>query len=236
MFILKISKKIEISTLPSSVDKPLNKIIYFPLMPQTFYLENKTKNDFFQTVDLENGRSDFMRRFPEYFIEMRHNYNLSVTRPFIYAIANNDTFSTLKKLCYFFGLLLNLFILFWYQLSAGQEGKLNTRRLMAIDWGEKLHNILSAVFAGFSFLFFLIWLLFKSYAEYKKVIPTYLYKNPGLSLPLKFRDKFEVAIGYVFSNSTGPTNFLVHGIVGILAIFISPLFTGLHLLLLFNIS
>lgn len=236
MFILKISKKIEISTLPSSVERPLNKIIYFPLMPQTFFLENKTKSDFFQTVDLENGRSDFMRRFPEYFIEMKHNYNLSVTRPFIYAIANNDTFHTLKNLCYYFGLLLNLFILFWYQLSEGEEKRLNSRRLMAIDWGEKLHNILSAIFAGFSFLFFLIWLFFKSYAEYKKVIPVYLYKNPGLTLPLKFRDKFSIAFGWVFYNATAPTNFLIHGIFAILAIFLSPLFTGFHVLLIFNIS
>lgn len=190
MFLLKISKKIEISTLPTSVERPLNKIIYFPLMPQTFYLENKTKSDFFRNVDLDNSRSDLMRRFPEYFIEMNHNYNLSVNRPFIYAIANNDTFETLKNLSYFFGFLLNLFILFWYQLSQGEDGRLNSRRISAIDWGEKLHTVLSAVFAGFSFLFFLIWLFFKSHAEYKKVIPMYLYKNPGLTLPLRFKDKF----------------------------------------------
>lgn len=64
----------------------------------------------------------------------------------------------------------------------------------------------------------------------------YLYKNPGLTLPLRFKDKFEIAFGWVFYNSTGPTNFLIHGIFAILAIFLSPVFTGLHLLLLFNIS
>ena len=236
MFILKISKKIEITCLSTSAEKPLNKIVYFPLMPQTFYLENKTKSDFFKNVDLENTRSDFMRRFPEYFIEMRHNYNLSTNRPVIYAIANNDTFNTLKNLSYFFGFLLNLFVLFWYQLSEGEVKRPNSRRVSAIDWAEKLHNILSAVFAGFSFLFFLIWLFFKSYTEFKKAIPMYLYKNPGLTLPLKFRDKFDIALGWVFYNSTGPTNFLIHGVVGILAIFLSPIFTSLHLLLLFNIS
>lgn len=112
---------------------------------------------------------------------------------------------------------------------------MNSRRISAIDWGEKLHTVLSAVFAGFNFFFFLIWLFFKSKAEYEKVIPMYLYKNPGVTLPLRFEDEVKIASGWVFYNLC-PTNFLFHGWFAILAIFLSPVFTGLHLLLIFNIS
>lgn len=47
LFLLKISKKIEISVQLPTEKYRFNKVIYFPLVPQTMYLEKKTRTDFF---------------------------------------------------------------------------------------------------------------------------------------------------------------------------------------------
>jgi hypothetical protein len=59
MFVLKISKKIEIAVHPPSLQKPLSKLVYFPLEPETFYLEAKTKRELGIDIDLDNRRLDF---------------------------------------------------------------------------------------------------------------------------------------------------------------------------------
>ena len=59
MFILKISKKIEIAVHPPSLQKPITKIVYFPLEPETYFLDNNTKSELEDTVDLDCRRVDF---------------------------------------------------------------------------------------------------------------------------------------------------------------------------------
>jgi hypothetical protein len=167
---------------------------------------------------------------------MSHNYELSLNSPFIYSISNNDTFRILKFVCYAFGLLLNLFVLLFYKLDAGSAGNPDSRRLTAVKWARNVHFISNIVFCFFSFLFFLTWLFFKSTAEYNKTLPRYMNKNPGLAVPLTFKSKIEIAVIWVLFETRAPMNFLFHALFSFVAIFTSPFWTSLHLLLLFNIS
>jgi hypothetical protein len=177
-----------------------------------------------------------MSRFNQYFIEMGYNYELKLRNPFIYWISNNDTFNFLKKSCYTFGLVLNLIVLMFYRLDQGDGTNADSRRLTANFTARKFHDISSIIFGGFNLVFFLTWLIFKSGAEFDKTLPRYLEKNPGESLPLSFYGKLDLAISWVFVNSSPPVNFLFHALFAITAFFTSPFFTSLHLLLLFNIS
>ena len=59
MFLLKISKKIEISVKLPSMEERIVKHVYFPVLPQTMCLEQKTKDDFLGIVDLDDRRNSF---------------------------------------------------------------------------------------------------------------------------------------------------------------------------------
>lgn len=59
MFLLKISKKIEISIKLPNMKERIQKQVYFPVLPQTMCLEQKTKDDFLGTVDLDDRRNSF---------------------------------------------------------------------------------------------------------------------------------------------------------------------------------
>lgn len=166
---------------------------------------------------------------------MSHNYQLSLKQPLVFMISNNDTFRFIKLTFYAFALLLNLFVLLFYRLDQGNGTDPNSRRLTATSWAEDVHDISSGVFAGFSLIFFLVWLFFKAGAEYNKKMPRYLKKNPEIQVMSTY-NKLEFAIGWVFFEATAPLNLLFHALFSFIAIFTSPFFTSLHLLLLFNIS
>jgi hypothetical protein len=151
-------------------------------------------------------------------------------------MSNNDTFRNLKHICYTFALILNLLILLFYKLDNGNGTDPDSRRLTAVNWAKQTHDISSGIFGGLCLIFFLIWTFFKAGAEYNKKLPRYIDKNPGVTTPLNLYNKAELAITWAFFESTAPLNLLFHAIFGITAIFTSPFFTSLHLLLLFNIS
>jgi len=75
MFLLKISRKIEISVENGLDNSRFNKIVYFPIMPQSFFLEKKTYLDFLNTHDLENSRYELMKLMPLFFREMDQNHS-----------------------------------------------------------------------------------------------------------------------------------------------------------------
>lgn len=200
MFILKISKKIEVAVHPPSLEKPITKEIYYPLMPETFYLEEKTKDDTLKEIDVENRRADFQRRYPQYFIEMEQNYKLSLSAPLIYAISKNDTLSKLKLFYYTIGLALNILVLIFYKL-VGDSTNPDSRQLVASDTGDSIITWISAIFSGVTFVNFLIWLFFRAGAEYKAILPKYSMKNPTVQMPPNFATSVNISIFWVFFRS-----------------------------------
>ena len=235
MFILKISKKIEVAVHPPALEKPITKEIYFPLMPETFYLEEKTRDDTIKDIDVENRRMDFQRRYPQYFIEMEQNYRLSLSSPFIYAISKNDTLKKLKLFYYFIGLALNVLVILFYKLTGGSTDP-DKRNLTAFSGGNKLITWVSAIFSGMTFINFLIWLFFRAGAEYKSTLPKYSISHPTAQMPPNFGTKVEISIFWVFFNSSEALNFLLHSVFALMSIFTNPFYTSLHLLLFVNIS
>lgn len=63
MFLLKVSKKIEISIKLPNMSARVQKQVYFPVLPQTMCLEQKTKDDFVHSVSLDDRRDSFQRHF-----------------------------------------------------------------------------------------------------------------------------------------------------------------------------
>jgi hypothetical protein len=227
MFILKISKKIEIS-----IGEDKNKFIYFPVLPSTYYLEDKTKNSLMDSIDLERRREDFQSMFPQYFREMELNYDFSINNRFMYIISKNDTLYYQKYFCYIFGFAINTILLLTYELDANTE--LDDRRLTVSEY-KNLVNLLSYILAGYAGIQFIIWALFRFWRQRDVNRLEFKRKHPTED-PYEYKNRFNIAVNKTFFGDTTAQNFLCHTTFALLGIFINPVFHTFHLLLLVNIS
>jgi hypothetical protein len=237
MFILKISKRLEIS-LPNpdeESDKRIQKIIYFPLLPSTYYLESKTKLDTIKALDLSNRRSDFQSRFDQFFLEMDQNYELNLSNPLFHFLSKNKTFHYQKIFCWSVGFLINVLIIVFYELDENTD--LDNRDLVAESKPKKWINILSLVFACYTFIQFSFWLIFRSWRQFKIQRMLYLKDNPTEKDEVnRFSKKVYIFFIMTFFNSDAAVNFLCHLLFAIFHLVFNPLFSSFHLLLVINIS
>ena len=130
----------------------MDKLIYFPKMPETFFLEESTKSKFLAQFDPENPRYELVKNMYVFTDEMTENMTLSRSRPIFYWLTRNDTLELLKKVCWLIGFAINIVILSTYKLNEVQgKDDFGERRLGGSNW-ELGVNIASYSFAGLTFL------------------------------------------------------------------------------------
>ena len=197
MFVLKISKKIEISVKLPTMEERVQKLVYFPVLPNTLYIEEKTKKDFVRHVDLDNRREDFMRQFPKFFMEMDDNYQFSLNHRLMYLISKNDTFYKLKFLCWIIGFYINVLCFVFLELNDVSGGSnLDSRKLQASDY-KNLINISSIAFSGLSTLLFLTWLFFR-FSKQNRIKKFDFMKEYPNADPNTFGNKLYIGIRMTF--------------------------------------
>lgn len=84
-FVSKLIGRVEIS-LPENLyynknlneeEKRANRLVYFPRMPETFFLEQSTQSKFLSSFDHENPRYDLVKNMYLFTLEMSENKTLS---------------------------------------------------------------------------------------------------------------------------------------------------------------
>ena len=59
-FLVKITRQIEITIGDEQIgEKSQNKLVYFPVPPESFFLENETKKEIYDDINLTSRRADF---------------------------------------------------------------------------------------------------------------------------------------------------------------------------------
>jgi hypothetical protein len=230
-FLLKISKKIEI-TVEDSFGNKMNKKIYFPLRPETYYLEMKTKERVKQEVDLDRRREDFQAMFKAFFKEMDKNYQFKLKDSLMYFLSKNDTFSYQKILCWFIGFIINIMVLLTYKLD--QNDDLERRRL-SISSQKSLIRLISYIFCCYSGILFLLWLFFRSSTQRQLKALKFRRENPNEDLTT-FANKFKISVILTFFGDSSAQSFLFHALLSILGNLVNPVFYTFHLILIINIS
>ena len=234
MFILKISKKIELKIHPPTLGYPISKSVIFPLLPETFFLQGKTKDDMLETIDPDNRRIDFQNRFELLFADMMQNYKMNQRSRILFYLSKTSTFSGLKAFCYLIGMVINALVIWHFKLGEAEQP--DDRRLRASTNPKLAIDIISLSFSGFSFFLFLIWLILKSPLTYNLMKERYRYKYP-VKDPSRLAGKLYIYFYMTLLKSRNPVNFLLHAIFALLAYTTTfPFYHTLHLLLLVNIS
>jgi len=231
MFILKISRQVEIWVGKSNKTQ---KIVYYPRMPETFYLEDNVKEKFIDKVDLENKKADFIRYKDYFFLEMENNYRVSIISHTIYQLTCSDSFENMKLFLWYSGLAINCVCLYSYELLDNQV--MGDRRLEAGDYQYGI-TIASSIFAFISFFIFFFWLIFRYpfeiIAKFKFTeIQDGLLKHELRSL----KTIAKVVVYEAFLRRKSPLSFFLHFCFAIMGIFLNPFFHSLHLILIVNIS
>lgn len=183
-------------------------------------------------MDLENRREEYQLKFPEFFIEMDDNYQFSLNNRVLYLLSKNDTMNFQKYLCWIVGLLINIIVVYYYELDSNSEA--DKRRLRMKEM-ESVLQLVSFIFAGYSGLNFLIWLFFRG-PKKNKVQRIRFIKHFPHSDPNKLRNKIYISVYLTFLSDEAAQNLLYHTIFAIMGVFVNPVFHSLHLLLIVNIS
>lgn len=166
-------------------------------------------------------------------LEMDMNYDLSRRYPFIYNLTKNDVFWIHKLFAWLVGFVINIMCLLLLKLDNNPVK--GNRKLEAEDW-FKFINISSYIFAGYCFLMFLAWIIFKAPIQKKLSFKKYVTNNGGEIKDLGFGTKARILFTHTYLNSKPAVNFSVHLVAAILAPLIDPWFHTIHLLLFVNIS
>ena len=232
MFILKITRKIELRINLPAQNTFINKQVYFMILPQCFFLEDKVKEEFMEHVDLEGRKIDFVKHIDTFILEMESNYKIKNNNYLFYLITKNDTFSKLKIVLWLIGFAINCFCLYTYELN--NKTNKGDRRLE--NEYELYIDIASGVFGGVSGICFLLWLCFRFPAEKNANIMRHNVRHPFNKTTSSYYTKFKVILVNSFLLEQDASNFFMHTIFNILGIFVNPFFYTLNLLLIININ
>ena len=236
MFVSKVSKNVEISVqLPTEIHR-FNKIVHFPLLPETLYLADNTKDDLRDDIDLDNSRNELTNMMPVFFKEMKLNHNFAIRNKFWYIVSKNDNLNLHKVISWFVGLVINLLIFCTMELNEHDEDK-GDRSLVYPDSKWKLSvMVLSFAYSVYNLVLFLIWLICRSTISQEINLMKYKIDHPFSSPESSRLLRWKIAFNTTFLNSAAAISFILHTIFAILGPLLDPVFHTLHLLLLVNIS
>lgn len=232
MFIMKITKKIEVVVQNSWTLKPFNKFVHFPILPKCLFLDQESKKFFLRNMDFENKRSYLKKYFRKFDILMEQNYRSNQRAPLTLISTDNESTNLQRKVVYFFGILINIICLLSFKLDKAQGQ--DNRSLISGDY-HLIILISSLIFAIYTALYTLAWLLFQLKPEYIIQREQFKLDNP-FDDPDTLMNRISILIWYSILKEKGALNFLFHTVFSILGIVLNPVFHTLHLLLIVNIS
>ena len=181
---------------------------------------------------MDGRKIDFVKHIDTFIVEMESNYRIKDNNYLFFLLTKNDTFSKIKVILWLIGFAINCFCLFTYELNS--KVVKGDRRL---DSEYQLHiNIASGIYAGISFLCFMLWLCFRFPAEKNANIMRHNVRHPFNKTTSSYYTKFKVLLFDSFLLEQDASNFFMHTIFNILGIFGNPFFFTLNLLLIININ
>jgi hypothetical protein len=104
MFITRIISQVEICN-PATRS---NQIIYFQLIPKTFFLTSKTKSNFMSNADTEGMAIEMIQAYQSFSTEMSDNLSFYQRHPRIYKLTSDDAFHKFKIILWLLGLSTEL--------------------------------------------------------------------------------------------------------------------------------
>lgn len=235
MFLLKISRKIEISVQSNIDNSRFNKIVYFPIVPQSFFLEKKTFMDFLNTHDLENSRYELMKLMPLFFREMDQNHKFANRNSWLYLMSKNDSFYIQQQICWSVSFLINLACINVYRLGENEDR--GNRDIVESSESWRLVIIISTlVFSAYNFILFLVWLVVRAPDQNRLNIERYRIDNPFDDVDHSWIINLKIKVWYTFFGSKPAISFILHSIFSLLGITFDHVFNTFNLLLIVNIS
>jgi hypothetical protein len=111
MFITRIISQVEICN-PATRS---NQIIYFQLIPKTFFLTSKTKSNFMSNADTEGMAIEMIQAYQSFSTEMSDNLSFYQRHPRIYKLTSDDAFHKFKIILWLLGLALNFLLVTFFR-------------------------------------------------------------------------------------------------------------------------
>jgi len=231
MFLTKILRKVEIVI---GEEKEISKVVSFIRMPQTFYLEEKIKERFYDEVDLDSKKLDFLRNMELFFLEIENNFLVGQFSGIIYELTNNDSFELLKFIMWYIGFAINAVCIYSYELDSNPI--MGDRRLEAGNYQYGI-TLASSIFAAINFILFFIWFASRYWLMFLAKKKEYQIRRGASDKEMNSpKTILKVAILDSFFRQSAPLNFFLHFLFAILGISLNPFFHTLQLLLVTNIS
>lgn len=114
-------------------------------------------------MDLDNSRQEILSNIDILIEEMDLNFKLNESNPLMYRITTNDALKLRKGVAWVIGFLINIFCLITLKLNTftDPDADAGERKLESDDWLWYI-NLVSYIFAFYTFVNFLFWLLFKA--------------------------------------------------------------------------
>jgi len=210
-----------------------NVLAYYPMNPKVFYLTQNTLSNFRLECRIDQSTTkvmDLMGYTKQFDIEMTVNYELSQKYPSLAKLLSDDSFSLFKQILWFIGLLINLGVIYVYEII---DGKLVASP--GYEFYELVIFFLSFIQLTWSFSIICLWFSFR-YTSIRQIErEKFMIQDPGVNpdLPM-FAAK--IAIYDSVLSQPAPLNFILHFVFTILSYTVDPVFYGLHLVLIANIN
>lgn len=200
----------------------------FIKMPQSFFLTNSTKDNFYSSVDIESTHTmldGFMDQYKMFKIEMESSHKFNRNSQIFYRISNKDFFKIYVWVIFILGFVQNILIITFFKVRS-KHSRFEETATYIIDAFSLLVSILCIVLLVF-------WLCTK-YVSYRNIAIEEWRLRYG-SLPTSIVQK---AILYVYSSFFSErriSSLVLHLLFAILGYY-NPFFITLHLLLVLNLS
>ena len=233
LFLLKISRKIEISVALPVDTKRLQKLIYFQLTPSTMFLQERSKQRFFDTVDVDNAKGELQSWMEIWFKEMELFHEFKKGNSLMYNLTRDQVLYYLQFLCWIIGVCINISMLNFMSLD---NNPVQGDRKLQSEAYEKGIIYFSLGFSVFSLLLFLIWAIFSSPKLYILKKMEHAMKNKFDDIENSFFLKFKIAFKDTYLMSTPAVSFSFHAAFAFLGVFVDPVFHTFHLWLVINLS
>ena len=165
-FIQNITSKIEII----HVEQKLIRRINFKKEPKTFLLSSQSKKKFIENIDhtnLHTKHIDLFDNLYKFDLEMNFNKQKYSKIGILYKYTTNDFFTSAQILLYFCSIILNIFMLFYFDADHVDNKNKNVTDLKN-DSGSKIVDSTAIVICFLSFFLSIYWLLIKLKWEIKK--------------------------------------------------------------------
>jgi hypothetical protein len=223
MFITKIISQVEIIN-PASISV---QNFQFQLVPKTFFLTAKTKDQFMRTADTEGMTIEMMQNFDQFNTEMTYNLNFHQKYPWIYKLTSDDAFNTFKIILWLLGLTLNILLILFFRRNYYEK---------FIQSGGNIAIIVIAILiCALSFFGSIGWFMSR-YQQKVKLNRTQIEEEEKKS---GRRDKFKFLKVYVWRSIVEESYmiiFMIHLLSNILGLLFDPFFYTIQLMMIVFIS